>query len=198
MQGNAAPLIDEERIFAITRPHFNLLIQYFCWSLASFVLFPVVFVPLFFKYHTLRYRFDSEGISMSWGLLFRREINLTYARIQDIHLSRGIIERWLGIATLSVQTASGSSEAEVAIQGLLEYEELRDFLYSRMRGRRLRSPAPAQSPATAGLATAGAAADEGSGEALELLREIHDDLAALRQALSPSRPAPENGGERRA
>ncbi|MDB6034888.1 MAG: rane-flanked domain, partial [Verrucomicrobiales bacterium] len=32
---------------------------------------------LFFRYHTLRYRFDEEGIHMKVGILFRREINLT-------------------------------------------------------------------------------------------------------------------------
>ena len=39
-----------------------------------------------FRYHTMRYRFDAEGVSMSWGILFRREVLLNYSRIQDIHL----------------------------------------------------------------------------------------------------------------
>ena len=30
---------------------------------------------LYFRYHTLRYRFDGEGIHMKVGILFRREIN---------------------------------------------------------------------------------------------------------------------------
>ena len=46
---------------------------------------------------TLRYRFDKEGVAVSHGLLWRRESYLTYARIQDIHVSRNIFERWLGI-----------------------------------------------------------------------------------------------------
>src|SRR5678815_5159285 len=66
----------------------------------------------FFKYYTLKYRFDDDGMSMSWGVLFRHEINLTYRRIQDIHLTRNIIQRWLGLATLSIQTASGSATPE--------------------------------------------------------------------------------------
>ena len=51
--------------------------------------------------------FDEEGISVRWGILFRREINLTYARIQDIHLRSNFIERWLNLARIEVQTASG-------------------------------------------------------------------------------------------
>jgi len=171
---------EEARIFAITRPDANLLVQFFLWSVASVVFFPVVF----FRYHTMRYRFDSEGISMSWGLLFRREVNLTYSRIQDIHLSRGIIERWLGIATVAIQTASGSSGPEMSIQGLKEYDLLRDFLYSRMRGHRAGlAAAPVAGPAAA-PAGAGASPIPGdTAEALQLLRQIHGDLAEIRRAL---------------
>ena len=72
---------DEKLIFSITRPYGGSQIQYFIWSLASLIFFPIVFLPLFFKYYTLRYRFDAEGLSMRWGLLFRREINRYLAAI---------------------------------------------------------------------------------------------------------------------
>src|SRR5258705_5131968 len=48
---------------------------------------------LYFRYHTLRYRFDEEGIHMKVGILFRRGINLTYARIHDNHLPSGLVHR---------------------------------------------------------------------------------------------------------
>ena len=100
--------LDESAIFAIERPASNLFTYYL---LSSFVLGPLFFIlliPYYFRYHTLRYRFDEEGISMRWGILFRREINLTYARIQDIHLRSNFVERWLNLARIEVQTASGS------------------------------------------------------------------------------------------
>ena len=125
-----------ERVHEITRPDRKLLTQYIVRAALTGPAFPFVFVPSFFKYETLRYRFDDEGITMAWGLLWRREIFLTYARIQDIHLSRGIIERWLGLATINIQTAAGSSSSEMSIVGLVDYEQVRDFLYSRMRGAR--------------------------------------------------------------
>src|SRR6185369_9073042 len=104
-----------------------------------------------FRYHTLRYRFDEEGIHMRVGILFRRELNLTYARIQDIHLRSGIIQRWLGLANVQVQTASGSSGPELVIEGFKQFESIRDFLYTRMRGYHAqRTPAnPDQSPTAA-------------------------------------------------
>src|SRR5262245_65281707 len=84
----------------ITRPDRALLGYYLFISVLSNVLSPIVILPLFFKYETLRYRFDDEGVSMSWGILFRREIYLTYRRIQDIHLTRNILQRWMGLATV--------------------------------------------------------------------------------------------------
>jgi putative membrane protein len=118
----------------------------------------------------MKYHFDSEGVSMKWGLLFKKEVNLTYSRIQDIHLISGIIQRWLGLADIKIQTASGNAEAEMTIEGLTCSEELRDFLYSKMRGTR-------NAPANAEIASR-----EGISE-LELLREIRDELSKVRHAL---------------
>jgi uncharacterized membrane protein YdbT with pleckstrin-like domain len=89
--------LDDAAVMAIERPHPNLMKMYFLQALAATVAFPFVILPLFFKYHTLRYRLDAEGISASWGILFKREIYLTYRRIQDIHVTRNLFERWLGI-----------------------------------------------------------------------------------------------------
>lgn len=172
----------ESLIFSTRRPHPSLLLQYALWSLSLLVLFPLALVPLLVKYYTLRYRFDAEGVSMSWGFFFRREINLTYARIQDIQVSRGIIERWLGLGSVAIQTASGSSSAEMVIQGLPHYAELREFLYGRMRGHQGR--AIAQGTGSWG---AGDVQDHGesSEEAVQLLRQIHEDLRTIRLAIRP-------------
>ena len=121
-------------VLAIERPHANLLKMYAWQSALGLVLFPIVFLPLYFKYQTLRYKFDEEGISASWGVLFKREIYLTYRRIQDIHVTRNVFERWFGIGRLEIQTASGSSSAELVLEGMEHYEAVRDFLYGQMRG----------------------------------------------------------------
>ena len=109
-------------IFDIERPHPKLLTYYALQCLLTGPLFFILIVPSYFRYHTMRFRFDDEGISMRWGILFRREIHLTYARIQDIHLVSNLIERWLGLARIQIQTASGSSKAEMTLEGILEYE----------------------------------------------------------------------------
>ena len=124
---------------SITRPDERLLKYYVIVSLLTLIAFPVTMVTLYIKFRTLRYRFDDEGVWRRQGLLWRREVNVAYGRIQDIHLTNGLIQRWLGLATVSIQTAAGSATPEVTIEGVLEAEALRDYLYTKMRG--VRSPA---------------------------------------------------------
>ena len=119
---------------SLERPDRRLAFYYLIASLASGPLYPIFVTAALIRYKTLRYRFDEEGVSMRWGVLFRREVSLTYARIQDIHLASNAIERHLGLGKVLVQTASGSSGAEIKIEGFPEYEQIRDYLYSRMRG----------------------------------------------------------------
>ena len=145
----------------------------------------VVALPyLYFRYHTLRYRFDEEGIHMRVGILFRREVNLTYARIQDIHLRSGLIQRWLGLANLEIQTASGSASAELVIEGFKEFETIRDFLYTRMRGYQTRTV-----PSSAMAAPTGTASVAGeNGEVVALLLGIRDELRRTRELLEAGGP----------
>jgi len=142
------------------------------YVLSSFLLGPLFFIPLtylYFRYQTMRYEFDEEGISMRWGILFRREITLTYARIQDIHLTSNVLERWLRLARIQIQTASASASAEMTLEGLHEFEMVRDFLYTRMRGVRGATPAANVAAPANDVAAA--------------LREVAAELRAVREAL---------------
>ncbi len=166
-------------IHAIERPHASLLSYYVLGSLVLGPFFFVALVPLYFRYHTMRYRFDDEGISMRWGILFRREVHLTYSRIQDIHLVSNVVERWLGLARIQIQTASGSSKAEMTIEGIREFEALRDHIYARMRGVR------AEPPRAGGRADALPAG--GEDELAAVLREVAAELRAIRAEIERRR-----------
>jgi putative membrane protein len=167
-------------IGAIERPSPRLLQYYTLACLLTGPAFPIAFIPHYFKYHTLRYQFDAEGISLRWGILFRREIVLNYSRIQDIHLSSNLVERWLGLAKVEIQTAAGSAKAEMIIEGIKEYEAVRDFLYSRMRGTQDSAKATSR-PASSTPAT------EDSEELVTTLRAVAEELRAIRLALEKKR-----------
>ncbi|HYH81590.1 MAG TPA: PH domain-containing protein [Longimicrobium sp.] len=167
------------RLPVTLHPARSLLTYYGLSSLLAGPFFFLPLIPLYFRYHTLRYVVEDEGITMRWGILFRREVSLTYARIQDIHLSSNFVERWLGLAKIQVQTASGSATAEMTVEGMPQFEEIRDFLYSRMRGARDRVVTP-------GAAAAGELTAAPLEQLTQVLREIAAEVRSLRTAL----PAP--------
>jgi uncharacterized membrane protein YdbT with pleckstrin-like domain len=161
------------------RPTRALLAYYIVSSIAAGPGLIVLIPMRIFRYRTLRYDFHAEGMTARWGILFRREISLTYARIQDIHLVSNLVERWLGLGRVEIQTASGQSGAELTIEGLPDFEHIRDQLYTRMRGARgghdshetsLGSNTPVTTPHVDEAATA--------------LRAAVEELRAIRMLLS--------------
>ena len=165
--------VEAEQIFSITRPDKNLLLLYTIYSLFANVAIIFIFPPLLFRYITLRYRFDHDGVAVSYGILWRKETYLTYARIQDIHITRNIFERWLGIGEVKIQTASGSTSAVESIVGVREYSEIRNFLYARMRGRNLK--------------TSVAVVTDAHPPFNQVLTGIRDELRAIRKAMEGKR-----------
>ncbi|HEU4595753.1 MAG TPA: PH domain-containing protein [Pyrinomonadaceae bacterium] len=166
--------VDAQHIFALTRPDDKLLRLYVIYSLLANVGFLFAFIPLYFRFKTLRYRFDAEGVSVAHGILWRKESYLTYARIQDIHVSRNIFERWLGLGKVEIQTASGSTSAGESIEGVKEYNEIRNFLYARMRGHKLTTGVDVATEAEAVPVDA-------------VLAGIRDELRAIRELAEAKR-----------
>jgi putative membrane protein len=174
-----------QQVLALQRPHKNLF-TYYCFAcFAGGPLFPFIWVYYYFRYHTLRYAFDEQGVRMSWGILFRREVSLAYARIQDIHLTSNFLERWLGLARIQVSTASGSSSAEMTIEGLQEFELVRDFLYAKMRGGHAKL-GPTAAPSM--ISDTGARVTVSQEALVASLQQISEDLRAVRQALERRGP----------
>jgi putative membrane protein len=158
------------------------LLRYY--MLSSLLAGPAFLIPMtyyYFRFRTLRYDLDEEGITMRWGILFRREVSLTFARIQDIQLTSNVVERWLGLARIQLQTASGSASAEMTIEGVSEFDALRDFFYARMRGTR-----DASAPAVA-VARASNEALAGADELTVALEAVVAELRALRRDVETAR-----------
>jgi putative membrane protein len=114
------------------------------------------------RYRTMRFRFEEDGLAQKWGLFFRKDRFLAFARIQDINVTRGVLERMFGLGTVIVETASAQKGGAEAVEGLRDYELIRDFLQWKMRGSTV-------VPAAA--------------EPIVLLNAIRDEVRALRLAI---------------
>jgi putative membrane protein len=164
-----APQAPPDDIAAIQRPCPALMKYYVLKALATALAAPLTLLVLYFRFHTMRYRFDAEGIHMAWGIIKRNEIMLNYSRIQDIHLQSNVVERWLGLARIEIQTASGGERSDMTLEGIAEYAAMRDFLYSRMRGARHEHEVGAAAPSVDSLAA--------------ILTEVAGELRAIRTAM---------------
>lgn len=159
----------------IRRPDRLLLYAALANSLRWGPLFPLPLIRDLVRWRTLEYRFDDEGLHASWGVLFRREITLAYSRIQDLHLVSNVVERWLGLARIEIQTAAGSSGAEMVIEGLPDFQAVRDDLARRMKGSRRGAAAPATELAADPLLQVAAQ-----------LQQVAQELEAIRALLTPA------------
>jgi uncharacterized membrane protein YdbT with pleckstrin-like domain len=159
-------------------PAHELFTYYLLGAITSGPFILITLPALWFRYSTLKYSFEDSGLRMNVGVLFRRESVTAYRRIQDIHVSSNVIQRWLGISTISIQTASGSATPEIVIEGVKEPEKLRDWLYERLRGAKGEKPRKASSPAIASTDLNELAAG-GADETTRLLTSIRDNLAEM-------------------
>ena len=167
---------------ALERPSPKLLTYYLLTGLLTGPGILIAIPALIIRYNTLRYRFEESGLRMQLGLFFRKEVVVAFRRIQDIHVSRNLIQRWLGIASVSVQTASGNAMPEIVLEGITDPDTVRDWLYEHMRGAKGYSN-------TSSLAAIGSDAlvppkldDRGvvnDDEVTSLLRGIRDNLASM-------------------
>lgn len=179
-----------DEITRLERPSSSLLTLYILRAVLTGPGVILVLPILLCRYWTLRYRFDDDGIHARWGVLFRREINLSYARIQDLHLTSGLLQRWLGLADVQVQTASGSATPELIIEGFKNHETIRDFLYSRMRGTK----SGKHSTTRPAVTTEGGSSGHDTPDPVVVslaasLREVAAELRATREALDRLNPS---------
>ena len=81
------------------------------------------------RHRHISYRVDERGIRIRRGVFWRSETSVPKSRVQHTDVSRGPIERSLGLATLIIHTA-GTEQASVSLSGLPHAEayRIRDFL----------------------------------------------------------------------
>lgn len=99
----------------------------------SFVLF-FVWVRLY--YNSIWYELRDDEMSWKRGVWFHTTGIVPYNRITNLDIKQGPVMRWLGISTLSIQTAgySGQAVPEIRIEAIEHSEELRELIRSMVSG----------------------------------------------------------------
>lgn len=86
------------------------------------------------RYSARGYQISADRLRVVRGLLFRYDTVVPFSRVQHIDVNQGPLERFFGIATLTLHTA-GNHNASVALPGLGEplAREMRETIRAHIR-----------------------------------------------------------------
>lgn len=114
---------------SVSMPMLAVLIFIACW------------IPKY--YDTIFYKLTENEIVWRRGVWFRQTGIVPYNRITNIDITQGPISRRLGIASLKIQTAGYSApssgfgkSAEIRIDGMEQFEEIRGLIMEFVRGKK--------------------------------------------------------------
>jgi hypothetical protein len=86
------------------------------------------------RYNARGYQISADRLRVVRGLMFRSDTVVPFGRVQHIDVHQGPIDRFFGIATLTLHTA-GNHNASVALPGLHEplAREMRETIRAHIR-----------------------------------------------------------------
>jgi len=104
------------------------------------ILAPLIFIAYWIPkyYDTIVYKLTEDKIMWRRGVWFKNTGIVPYNRITNIDIIQGPISRKFGIGTLKIQTAgySGQARAEIRIEGIEQFEELRELIMGFVKGKK--------------------------------------------------------------
>lgn len=121
------------------------VIAYYITVVLAIILIPIVVITLYWipkYYKTMIYHFTDTEIEWRRGVWFKKTGIVPYNRITNVDVGQGPFSRRLGIASLKVQTAGYSAPAggggvpEMKIEGVEQFEELRNVIMQFVRGKK--------------------------------------------------------------
>lgn len=106
------------------------------------ILFLPAVVAALARYASYGYRLDEDELVIQEGIVTRNERHVPYGRIQNIDLAQNPLQRWLGVAEVRVETASGDKpEAVMRVLSLAAVERLRRHVFRERGGAEAPQPA---------------------------------------------------------
>ncbi|MCP4263032.1 MAG: PH domain-containing protein [Planctomycetes bacterium] len=133
----------------------------------------LLYIPAFYK--TLEYIVDDESLKTQGGVFWKKHSSLTYAKITNIDITQGPLQRMFNIGTIHVQTAGASGTqgtlAELRLLGIKDLQELKETILTRMKNYALSRSE--QSKETIKVPES----DQ------ELLKDILEELKAIRKSI---------------
>ncbi|MDZ4183172.1 MAG: PH domain-containing protein, partial [Candidatus Cloacimonadaceae bacterium] len=127
-----------------------------------------LYLPAF--YRSLAFSIEPDAILLHKGVFWKRRTTVPYAKITNIDITQGPVERHYKLSKLHIQTAGSNAAnnavAELLMCGITDPEALKDMIMSRIHKPASVEPAPL--PVEAG--------------SNELLHEILTEIRMMRES----------------
>jgi hypothetical protein len=141
------------------------------------------------------YKISDRSLRISDGVVFVREMTMTFANIQNISVSQGPIQRFFKIADLKVETAGGGGAIQPdhstqhpvfsmhigVFKGIDNYGEVRDMMLARLKKLRDSGLGDIDDAAAAAVGN-GKQSDIASNDLAEALKLMYAEACLLRQS----------------
>ncbi|WP_439027957.1 PH domain-containing protein [Haloarchaeobius sp. DT45] len=150
---------------------------------AAAVLVPVAFVtwwiPAF--YRSADYRLTADELEYRRGVFFQQKTTVPYNRITNVDSVQGPVQRVVDAGTVRIHTAGfgGQTGAELTIDGVSDFEDIKEQVLDAVRGR---APEATEGASVPEVAPTPAETGSDSGEVLAELRRIRELLERGRVA----------------
>ncbi|MCZ7392166.1 MAG: PH domain-containing protein [Candidatus Methanoperedens sp.] len=126
-------------VFLLFAP-FIVMVGYLIPILAI-LIFVSYWIPKY--YDTMLYKLTQNEIVWRRGVWFKNTGIVPYNRITNIDIVQGPVSRSFGIASIKIQTAGYSGQsggggmlAEIRIEGMEQFEDLRELIMGFVRGKK--------------------------------------------------------------
>lgn len=104
----------------------------------------VVYLAIHLRYDTTWYVLSDRSLRIRRGIWIIHETTITFENIQNVKVRQGPLQRWFGIANLSIDTAGGGGQQPHGqgnpwqsshcglIEGVADAHRIRDLIMSRL------------------------------------------------------------------
>lgn len=106
------------------------------WMLILLTILGVVFVVpgIVLRYFYFRFRISEREVYIKSGVFLRRQRHIPLERIQNVEIQQNLLQRVLGIARISMETAGGGeTEGTLEFVSVQDAQEIREIIRSFQR-----------------------------------------------------------------
>lgn len=81
------------------------------------IYFMMCFLSATITHNNFFFTIDSSGFEKDYGVFFKRHVGIPYEQIQNVNITRTILDRMIGVARLDIETAGSASPRKKEIVG---------------------------------------------------------------------------------